>query len=192
MIEHVRTLYDQFKTKEDENFNAYISQPYLLAAEQDDLIKQLREKKFFDHFSYSSQHGGWACARCGRGENQERAIRNQGINTPAKTTAVAPPKPVNPNNAPSSPGPNKMTAAAPPKPVYSNTPPPASPGTAPKPYSPGPASPTPVTKTTTVAPPKPTPMPTKTLNTVGSTSNFNAPKKPATVKEVFFFDVYIV
>ena len=45
VLEHVKTLYEQFKTKDDDNFNSYISQPFLLASEQDQLIEQLRDKR---------------------------------------------------------------------------------------------------------------------------------------------------
>jgi len=62
----VKDLYDQFKEKEDANYTSYISQPFLTSAEQDSLIDQLREQRFFDLFQYSAQRGSWICVKCGK------------------------------------------------------------------------------------------------------------------------------
>jgi len=71
-----KDLFDQYKQKEDGDFMSYISQPFLTSTEQDNLINQLRDKRFFDVFVYSAQHGAWACARCGRKEEVGRAIES--------------------------------------------------------------------------------------------------------------------
>ena len=36
-----------------------LSRPFLLSSEQDELVKGLREAKFFDKFEYDAQDGAW-------------------------------------------------------------------------------------------------------------------------------------
>ncbi len=60
----VKQAYDAYKTKEDKDFLAYISQPFLTSEEQDNLVNQLRDAKFFDVFHYNAQNAGWICTMC--------------------------------------------------------------------------------------------------------------------------------
>ncbi|MHA2251265.1 MAG: hypothetical protein ACXAD7_12960 [Candidatus Kariarchaeaceae archaeon] len=60
----VRQAYEDYKTKEDKDYLAFISQPFLTSTEQDNLINQLREAKFFDVFQYDPQKAGWDCTMC--------------------------------------------------------------------------------------------------------------------------------
>jgi len=62
---NIMNLYGTFQSKEDANFVSYISQPFLTSAEQDSLINQLRDQRFFDVFEYNAQAGNWMCAKCG-------------------------------------------------------------------------------------------------------------------------------
>ena len=63
-VDAVKEVYEAYKTKEDTDFISYISQPFLTSTEQDNLIVQLRNARFFDMFSYNAQQGNWACIMC--------------------------------------------------------------------------------------------------------------------------------
>jgi len=63
-VDTVKDIYNDFKSKEDANFMSYISQPFLTAAEQDSLIEQLRDERFFDLFEYDAQNANWCCTHC--------------------------------------------------------------------------------------------------------------------------------
>jgi hypothetical protein len=52
-------VHDAFKADDGEDFNNYISKPFLTSAEQDKLIVQLRESGFFDKFVYDAQKADW-------------------------------------------------------------------------------------------------------------------------------------
>ena len=60
----VKEAYDAYKSNNDREFLAYISQPFLTSEEQDNLINQLRDAKFFNVFSYDAQTAGWLCTMC--------------------------------------------------------------------------------------------------------------------------------
>jgi hypothetical protein len=47
-IECVQGIYDAYKTKDDDEFNTYITNPFLTSTEQDGLIEKLRAQKFFE------------------------------------------------------------------------------------------------------------------------------------------------
>jgi len=77
VVDHVREIYEEIKGKEDADFMSYISEPFLTSAEQDKLIEQLRDKRFFEFFCYSSQTGQWVCNRCGKKENDKRSGKSE-------------------------------------------------------------------------------------------------------------------
>ncbi|MHA2296823.1 MAG: hypothetical protein ACXAEU_00065 [Candidatus Hodarchaeales archaeon] len=59
-----RELYSAYKSEEDEEFLTFISQPFLTSTEQDSLIEQLKEARFFDMFNYNAQEASWCCIMC--------------------------------------------------------------------------------------------------------------------------------
>ena len=63
-MDSVRQAYDLYKTGEEKDFLSYISEPFLTSNEQDKLITQLREARFFDVFNYDPQTAEWACLMC--------------------------------------------------------------------------------------------------------------------------------
>lgn len=60
----VKDAYDAYKEKYDKDFLAYISEPFLTSSEQDNLVHQLRNAKYFDVFHYNAQAAGWYCTMC--------------------------------------------------------------------------------------------------------------------------------
>jgi hypothetical protein len=46
------------------DFYTYISEPFLTSEEQDKLINQLRDAKFFEAFHYDNQTANWICESC--------------------------------------------------------------------------------------------------------------------------------
>lgn len=44
----VKGIYDAYKTNDDDEFNTYITQPFLTSTEQDKLLEKLRDQGFFD------------------------------------------------------------------------------------------------------------------------------------------------
>jgi hypothetical protein len=63
-IDSVREAYKLYKSKEESDFLSFISQPFLTSSEQDKLITQLREARFFDVFNYDPQTAEWKCLMC--------------------------------------------------------------------------------------------------------------------------------
>jgi hypothetical protein len=63
-IDSVREAYNLYKTGEEKDFLSYISEPFLTSSEQDKLVTQLREARFFDVFNYDPQTAEWACLMC--------------------------------------------------------------------------------------------------------------------------------
>lgn len=63
-VDAVREAYDAYKDKDDKDFLAYISEPFLTAEEQDNLVNQLRDAQFFDVFNYIPETAEWACIMC--------------------------------------------------------------------------------------------------------------------------------
>ena len=64
-LDAVRTLYQVLKDNPDDaEFLAIVSEPFLTSEEQDFLIKQLREAKYFQFFHYDAQTASWACSMC--------------------------------------------------------------------------------------------------------------------------------
>jgi len=55
----IADIYKGYKTKDDADFNTFISQPFLTSAESDKLINQLRAANFFDKMAYDAQAGDW-------------------------------------------------------------------------------------------------------------------------------------
>jgi hypothetical protein len=55
----IQEIYTAYKTNEDDEFNTYITQPFLTSSEQDLLINKLRDQSFFDIFAYDNQSAGW-------------------------------------------------------------------------------------------------------------------------------------
>ena len=63
-VDSVRQAYNLYKTGEEKDFLSYISEPFLTSSEQDKLVTQLREARFFDVFNYDPQTAEWACLMC--------------------------------------------------------------------------------------------------------------------------------
>jgi len=63
-VDSVREAYNLYKTGEEKDFLSFISEPFLTSNEQDKLITQLREARFFDVFNYDPQTADWACLMC--------------------------------------------------------------------------------------------------------------------------------
>jgi hypothetical protein len=60
----VKQAYDDYKTANDKDFLSYLSEPFLTSSEQDNLIEQLRDAKFFDVFHYDAHGANWNCTMC--------------------------------------------------------------------------------------------------------------------------------
>jgi hypothetical protein len=60
----VKQAYEAYKTQNDKDFLSYMSEPFLTSFEQDNLINQLREAKYFDVFHYDPQEAYWNCTMC--------------------------------------------------------------------------------------------------------------------------------
>jgi hypothetical protein len=58
-LDAIKEIYESYKSKDDKEFNVYMSNPFLTSAEQDVLIEKLRKHFFFDKFCYDAQEGGW-------------------------------------------------------------------------------------------------------------------------------------
>mmetsp|Transcript_7126 Transcript_7126/g.10615 ORF Transcript_7126/g.10615 Transcript_7126/m.10615 type:complete len:800 (-) Transcript_7126:162-2561(-) len=58
-VECVKGIYDAYKTSDDDEFNTYITNPFLTSTEQDQLIEKLREQGFFEKMAYDNQAPGW-------------------------------------------------------------------------------------------------------------------------------------
>eukprot|EP01033_Poteriospumella_lacustris_P000396 gene396-255_t len=58
-VECVQEIYQAYKTNDDDEFNTYITNPFLLSHEQDQLLEKLRDQGFFDIFAYDAQVAGW-------------------------------------------------------------------------------------------------------------------------------------
>jgi hypothetical protein len=63
-VDAVREAYEAYKEKGDRDFLAYIGEPFLTSKEQDNLVNQLRDARFFDVFNYVPETGEWACLMC--------------------------------------------------------------------------------------------------------------------------------
>lgn len=63
-IDAVSDIYEAYKKEDDEEFNNYITNPFLSNKEQDKLLEQLRGEAFFDAFEYDAQLAGWYCGLC--------------------------------------------------------------------------------------------------------------------------------
>jgi hypothetical protein len=58
-VECVQEIYSAYKNEDDDEFNTYITNPFLTSAEQDLLLDKLRGQGFFDIFDYDNQLAGW-------------------------------------------------------------------------------------------------------------------------------------
>lgn len=58
-VECVQEIYEAYKTNDDDEFNTYITNPFLTSTEQDQLLEKLRDQGFFDVFAYDAQLAGW-------------------------------------------------------------------------------------------------------------------------------------
>jgi hypothetical protein len=65
-VDAVREAYNAYKDKDDKDFIAEFSEPFLTSEQQDNLINQLRKARYFDVFSFDSQTAGWVCMMCKR------------------------------------------------------------------------------------------------------------------------------
>lgn len=57
-VECVQEIYSAYKTEDDDEFNSYITNPFLTSTEQDQLLNKLRDQGFFDIFDYDTQRAG--------------------------------------------------------------------------------------------------------------------------------------
>lgn len=64
-ISAVKDAYDAYKDRYDKDFLSYIKEPFLTSSEQDNLVNQLRDAKFFNVFNYDAQTAKWVCTMCG-------------------------------------------------------------------------------------------------------------------------------
>ena len=60
----VKSAYEAFKEKNDENFLDYIKEPFLTSSETDEMIEQLKSANYFGVFVYDVQEAGWNCIMC--------------------------------------------------------------------------------------------------------------------------------
>lgn len=58
-VDAVQQIYGAYKTNDDDEFNTYITQPFLTSDEQDQLLNKLRDQGFFEKFDYDAQAPGW-------------------------------------------------------------------------------------------------------------------------------------
>lgn len=58
-IDCVKGIYEAYQSNDDDEFNTYITNPFLTSTEQDGLIEKLRDQGFFDKMAYDNQLGGW-------------------------------------------------------------------------------------------------------------------------------------
>lgn len=58
-VDAVKQIYTAYSSNDDDEFNTYITQPFLTSDEQDQLINKLRDQGFFDKFEYDPQAPGW-------------------------------------------------------------------------------------------------------------------------------------
>lgn len=58
-IDCVKGIYDAYKSNDDDEFNTYITQPFLTSTEQDQLLEKLRDQGFFEKMAYDNQAPGW-------------------------------------------------------------------------------------------------------------------------------------
>ena len=54
-VDAIQDIYGAFKTQDDDEFNTYITQPFLTSEESDKLINRLRDQGFFEKFAYDAQ-----------------------------------------------------------------------------------------------------------------------------------------
>ena len=64
VVNNVKNMYQQATGKPDEEFLSIVNEPFLTSNEQDYLISQLRDSRFFDFFVYNAQKGNWCCVMC--------------------------------------------------------------------------------------------------------------------------------
>jgi len=58
-ITALKDIYETVKFKDDDEFQALVSNAFLTSAEQDALLMKLRKKGFFNKMAYDRQIGGW-------------------------------------------------------------------------------------------------------------------------------------
>jgi len=58
-VEAVQEIYGAYKTNDDDEFNTYITEPFLTSEESDKLINKLRDQGFFEAMAYDAQKGDW-------------------------------------------------------------------------------------------------------------------------------------
>ncbi len=64
-LDIVRTLYDAItENPNDEEFMSIAREPFLTSEEQDFLITQLRDARYFQFFQYDAQTASWVCTMC--------------------------------------------------------------------------------------------------------------------------------
>jgi len=85
-VDTVKEVYNAYKTTDDQDFNTYITQPFLTSAESDDLINKLRDQQFFDKFAYDKQAGAWYLMH----PEKDGTLPPAGVGAVQQTGSVAP------------------------------------------------------------------------------------------------------
>jgi len=65
VVKSMEAIYAAYKDTDNKLFLAFATQPFLTSSEQDFLVNQLRERCFFNDFSYSPDEALWCCKACG-------------------------------------------------------------------------------------------------------------------------------
>jgi hypothetical protein len=96
IFEQVQVAYSAYRKRDDEDFNTFIEQPFLLAAERDRLVAQLRSSKdanknfgdqtSFEVFQYDTQTGSWYMRESERPlpHNYNGAVVSEGLGAAAR------------------------------------------------------------------------------------------------------------
>jgi hypothetical protein len=63
-VDAVREAYNAYKDKDDKDFITEFSEPFLTSDQQDNLVNQLKNARYFNVFSFDSQTAGWSCMMC--------------------------------------------------------------------------------------------------------------------------------
>ncbi|MFX0107129.1 MAG: hypothetical protein ACFE7R_02505 [Candidatus Hodarchaeota archaeon] len=63
-IDVIREAYSIYRADDDQDFLTYIREPFLTSTEQDNLVNQLRDARYFEVFNYDAQNAKWACLMC--------------------------------------------------------------------------------------------------------------------------------
>eukprot|EP00027_Filamoeba_sp_ATCC50430_P009887 CAMPEP_0168561100 /NCGR_PEP_ID=MMETSP0413-20121227/11411_1 /TAXON_ID=136452 /ORGANISM="Filamoeba nolandi, Strain NC-AS-23-1" /LENGTH=447 /DNA_ID=CAMNT_0008592441 /DNA_START=21 /DNA_END=1360 /DNA_ORIENTATION=- len=97
-ITEIKNAYSILQSTEDSDFATYMQEPLLTSDEQDKLINQLRDAKFFDSFQYDAQLGGWSCPSCLNKAAMKDKLRYNNNNTNTNSSSSSSPAPTSPSS----------------------------------------------------------------------------------------------